>query len=85
MTGAELTEWTAYYNLEPFGTDIHLLGHAITSSVVANVNRSKNSKTYEPEDFMPKFKQQTEQTVDDMILTARMYVEAFDGEDKTNE
>jgi hypothetical protein len=45
-----------FYQLEPFGSEAEYLGHAITASTVANVNRDpKKHETFRPEDFMPKF------------------------------
>ena len=70
-----------FYNLEPFGGDTEYLGHAITASTVANVNRQKGQKAYSAEDFMPKFKKQ-EQTTDEMIGIAAMFTAAAGGEDK---
>lgn len=52
-----------YYQLEPFGSEAEFLGHAITASTVANVNRDpKKGKAFKPEDFMPKFDEASEQT-----------------------
>lgn len=51
-----LIEWMAFYNLEPFGYEADLQGHALTSSVVAEVNRDpkKRSEPFKTQDFMPK-------------------------------
>lgn len=58
VSSRELTEWMAFYELEPFGWEAGLLGHAITSSTVMNSRRSKKSdKVFVPQDFMPKAKQ----------------------------
>lgn len=56
MSYEEFIDWMAFYQLEPFGPAVDNLGHAITSSVIANVNRDpKNQKKpYKPEDFLIK-------------------------------
>lgn len=50
----ELSEWAGYYSLEPFGSlrdsDVPA---GIIASTIANCNRTKNSKSFKPEDFMP--------------------------------
>lgn len=55
MSSRELTEWMAYAQIEPFGEERGDIRQAITSSLIANANRDpkKQSKAYEPEDFMP--------------------------------
>jgi hypothetical protein len=64
LSSHELSEWQAYYALEPWGTEIDLMGHAITASTVHNVHRGKRGKALSYQDFMPKFgvakKEQTE-------------------------
>lgn len=53
IDSAELTEWYAYFKLEPFGSEADFLQAGIISSVVANVNKGKNTKPFEPYDFVP--------------------------------
>ena len=81
VSSKELTEWMAFDRLEPFGTNTQYLGPAITSSVVANVNRPKSKKAMKPEDFMPKFKKKKKQTTGDMIGIAAHLTAALGGED----
>jgi len=83
MSSAELSEWIAFAGLEPFGYEMDLLGHAITSSTIANVNRQKGKKAYKPEDFMPKFTKK-KQTTEEMIQFAEMFTIGLGGEDKRN-
>ena len=56
-TSAELTEWIAFYQLEPFGPERGDLQAGIVAATVANVNRDakKQKKPYSAQDFMPKF------------------------------
>ena len=70
----------AFGTLEPFGADADNLGHAITASTVANVNRGKNQKPYKVEDFMPKFEKQN-QTAEEMIQIASMFTTGMGGLD----
>ena len=72
-------EWMAYASLEPFGVEVDFLGHAITASTIANVNRPKGQKPYSTEDFMPKFRTQT-QTPDEMMQVAKMFTAALRSE-----
>ena len=51
----ELTEWQAYYNIEPFGEYRADIRSAIIACVLANVNRGKNTPAFKVDDFMPKF------------------------------
>lgn len=74
----------AFYKLEPFGADADYLGHAITASTIANVNRKKGSKALKPVDFMPKFEHQ-EQTTEQQLQFASMITEAFGGKDLREE
>lgn len=70
MDSAEITEWRAYFRLEPFGSEQDFLQAGIISSVVANVNKGKNTKPFEPYDFIPssfKAKFSKKQTPEDML------------------
>ena len=53
MGSDELTEWMAFYQLEPFGDFRADLRSAIVASTLANAHRSKEGKPFTPEDFMP--------------------------------
>ena len=70
-----------FYEIEPFGTDVELLGHSITSSTIANVNRKKGSKAFSHDDFMPKFERKKTQSIDEMIGLASIMTTAMGGED----
>jgi hypothetical protein len=50
----ELSEWAAYYSIEPFGNFRNAdLPAGIIASTIANCNRGKNSRSFSPQDFMP--------------------------------
>ena len=55
ISSRELTEWQAYYGLEPFGEDRADLRAGIVASTVANVYRKSGTQPYKAQDFMPKF------------------------------
>ena len=84
VSSHELTEWMAFSTLEPFGVDAENLGHAITASTIANVNRGKNQQPYKVTDFMPKFEKQ-EQSTDQMIQLAEMFTAGMGGQDLRGE
>lgn len=52
MGAAELAEWAAFYELEPFGPRRDNVHAGIIASVVANVNRDRSSKALTPADFL---------------------------------
>ena len=60
-----------FYSLEPFGSEVDFMGHAITASTIANINRKKGTKPYVPADFVPKFEKKKKQSVDEMINIAK--------------
>ena len=74
ISSRELSEWMAFSQLEPFGADASYLGHAITASTVANVNRAKGQKAYSADDFMPRFEEKKPQSQEEMIQFAAMYI-----------
>ena len=76
MSSREITEWIAFYSVEPFGQDTQYLGHAITAATIANTNRGKGQKAMKAEQFMPQFRNR-EQTVDEQIQIAQMITAAY--------
>jgi len=52
LSSTELSEWMAYYSIEPFGYHRKDLSIAILSALTANINRGKNQKAFAPIDFM---------------------------------
>ena len=49
----ELSEWAAFYSIEPFGYFRSDMQAGIIASTIANCNRQKNSRSFKPMDFMP--------------------------------
>ena len=62
----ELSEWMAFYELDPFGSVRTDLNAGVIAATIANVNRGKNGKTFQPSDFMP-YVEKLEQTEGDMM------------------
>ena len=54
MTSDELTEWMAYYKIEPFGEMVADQRHGIATSVLANINRDPKQRRdpYKARDFI---------------------------------
>ena len=53
MGSDELTEWMAYYQLEPFGDYRADYRSGVVASTFANAHRAKDAGPFRPEDFMP--------------------------------
>ena len=49
----DITEYKAYYQIEPFGVEQDYIQSGIISSVIANVNKGKGSSPFKPSDFVP--------------------------------
>jgi hypothetical protein len=52
MPRRELTEWMAYYQMEPFGERRADVRSAIVAAILANANREKDQKPYKVKDFV---------------------------------
>ncbi|MGE5585721.1 MAG: hypothetical protein ACM309_09385 [Bacillota bacterium] len=52
----ELSEWIAFFSLEPWGTEVEDWRAGLIAATIANANRDpkKRRKPYEPQDFMPR-------------------------------
>lgn len=81
ISSAELTEWIAFSYLEPFGSEAYYIGHAITASTYANMNRKKGTKPLPLSEFLPGFKKE-KQTTSEMLNIAQMYAAAFGSKDE---
>lgn len=56
ISSKELTEWMAFYNVEPFGEGQVALRSGIIASLIANIKRDTKKKItpFTPFDFIPK-------------------------------
>lgn len=52
MPASELTEWMAFYQMEPFGTERDNIHTGIIASLIYNANRGKRNTPMSPDDFM---------------------------------
>ena len=77
VSSAEITEWMAFSQIEPFGSDTQYIGPAITTAMLYNVNRGKG-KAAKPADFMPTFERKA-QGVSEMIQVAQIMTAAAGG------
>ena len=57
LSSRQISEWMAYYAIEPFGEERADLRMAILASLIANVNRdpAKRREPFTPAEFMPDF------------------------------
>jgi len=55
MSGQELTEWEAYYRLEPWGEERADLRSGVVAALISNAFRGKGGKVQKPQDFMLRF------------------------------
>lgn len=54
ISSKELTQWFAYFSIEPFDEQRGDIRSAIIAATVANVApRNKGAKSYHPRDFLP--------------------------------
>lgn len=86
MSAAEIEEWRAYYDLEPFGEWRADLRHAHQMALQTNIHRDtkKHPKPFEAKDFMFEFEppsSQPKQTTQQMLEAARMLTAAFGAKD----
>lgn len=73
MTGRQVAEWRAYYQIEPFGEYRADLRSAIIASTFANCFSRKRFKV---EDFMPEFGPRRRQSVEEMKAIFSLFVQA---------
>jgi len=55
ISSRELSEWMAFFSLEPWGTEVEDWRAGLIAATIANANRDskKRRRPYEPQDFMP--------------------------------
>jgi len=60
ISGKQLTEWMAFFELEPFGQEWMQTG--MITAMIANVNRDakKRSEPFQPTDFIPGYRKPPE-------------------------
>lgn len=68
MDSRELSEWSAYYGLNPWGPERADLRAGTVAAIVANCHTTDT--TYRPSDFMPQFGPQEPVSDEDLRLAA---------------
>jgi Protein of unknown function (DUF4035) len=76
LSSAEIGEWLAYYELEPFGEWRADLRAGIIASTVFNMNRGEHAAPARAADFMPDFSGERlraqEKSIEELKLLASM-------------
>ena len=65
MDSREISEWMAYYSMDPFGEVRADYRMAMLACLTANINRG-NGQPFKVSDFMPEFGPKKQQTVQEM-------------------
>lgn len=65
VSSRELTEWQAFYGLEPFGDERADLRSGIVAATVANVHRDPQQEPFDVTDFMPRFEAAANEETDE--------------------
>lgn len=84
ISSSELSEWMAYYQVEPFGQERDNLHAGIIASVFANANRDrkKQKKPFTIKDFMLSFKKdKPKKSPEQMLQFVEMLNAAMGGKD----
>lgn len=58
LTAREIGEWQAYEMLEPFGPPGTAYAAGVVASTLGNVNRSRDTEPFSPDDFTPQIYRQ---------------------------
>jgi hypothetical protein len=78
ISSEELSEWMAYYQLEPFGDERADWRSGMMAATMANLQRSKNRAPYKPEDFMPQY-DRPEQEWEEQMDVIQLWHNALSG------
>lgn len=81
ISSRELSEWMAFFSLEPWGAEVEDWRCGMLASVIANASRDpKRKKPYEPQDFMPRRDRPVkgEQSWEDQVRILEMWARAFE-------
>jgi hypothetical protein len=84
----ELSEWMAFYNVEPFGSDTQYVGPAISTAAIINTLDAiagGPGDIAKPTDFMPGAGNEKTQSLDEMLQMAQIITLANGGKDLREE
>ncbi len=73
----ELTEWMAFYQLEPFGDMRADLRSGVIASTFANAHRAQHTPPFTPEDFMPFVERSSSPVADETRLNVARFKAMF--------
>lgn len=78
----EISEWIAFFGLEPWGTETEDWRAGMIASTIANVNRDtkKQKKPFQPDDFMPQREKpdHEEQNIEEQTQVLGMWSQIWD-------
>lgn len=81
MSAKELAEWEMFYFLEPFGEYQTNYAAGIIASMIANVYKKKDAKSFVPDDFIPKrdlaYKSSKKQSIEQQKLILRQMASVY--------
>lgn len=72
ISSRAFAEWMAYSRLEPWGEERDDLRMGIIASTIANANRGKGQKPFKPQQFMPDFEPEDEDTARARLMAKAM-------------
>lgn len=82
MSSRELSEWMAFFSLEPWGCEVDDWRFGMLASVIANANRDpkRQRKPFRPQDFIPQRERTAseEQTWEEQARILEMWARAFE-------
>ncbi len=82
ISSRELSEWMAFFQMEPWGCEVDDWRFGMLASVIANVNRDpkRQRKPFRPQDFVPKRDAEPaeEQTWEEQARILEMWARAFE-------
>ena len=81
ISSKEMTEWIAFFKLEPFGGHADDARFARLQCLLANIHRDpKKSRVFRPNQFMPDYERRAK-TSQELLRTVEMLNTAFGGRD----
>lgn len=70
-----------FESIEPFGKETQYYGPAMTTAMLANINRKKGTKPIKADEFVPKFEPPAPQPTSQMLSFAQNLTTALGGKD----
>lgn len=70
-----------FESVEPFGKETQYYGPAMTTAMLANINRKKGTKPVKADEFVPKFEPPAPKSTSQMLQFAQNLTIALGGKD----